>query len=164
VGLGILLRATNAFPCAAQLVRPPHAILLHAQHNSPGLTMQSLVEIFRTAHEVDSAEFVLVDDGSAAGMAQLEQFVERLKELFGTACVWVRNATPRGFSEVGRRHSGMHACRQAGRQGMHEGALLQPWAQLVVCCIQLIETTSHAPMPASQVRFPPLSPGSQSGL
>lgn len=42
----------------------PHVSFIITMHNHPLVSAQSLLELFRTSHEVPSAEYIVVDDGS----------------------------------------------------------------------------------------------------
>jgi hypothetical protein len=66
-------------------------------HNHVNVTMQSLLELYRTAAEVPSAEFVLVDDGSTDDTAPVQDMLRLLRAYFGVTYVYVRNEQPAGY-------------------------------------------------------------------
>lgn len=51
----------------------PHISFVVTAHNNALATAQCLLELFRTAHEVPSAEYIVVDDGSTEDMAVLAE-------------------------------------------------------------------------------------------
>lgn len=51
----------------------PHVSFVLTMHNSVGVTAQCLLELFRTAHEVPSAEYIIVDDGTSEDTGPLMQ-------------------------------------------------------------------------------------------
>ncbi|GAB4818002.1 hypothetical protein N2152v2_005048 [Parachlorella kessleri] len=64
----------------------------HAQ-----LAAQCLLELFRTASEVASAEFVVIDDGSTEDTSPMEQAVSRLEGLFGIDIQYLRHTKALGY-------------------------------------------------------------------
>lgn len=61
--------------------------------NGIKLTMQCVLELFRTSDEADSVEFVLVNDGSTEDVRPLKWVMERLRSLFGVKYVMLHNPT-----------------------------------------------------------------------
>lgn len=47
----------------------PRISFIISMHNNAEITAQCLLELFRTAHEVESAEYILVDDGSTEDLS-----------------------------------------------------------------------------------------------
>lgn len=126
---------------AAQQVpnRRPVVSFVVTMHNSAAVTAQCLLELFRTAHEVESAEFIVVDDGSTEDVGIVHE--ARVVRLCKAANV--RTPTPSSFRILGadygapaapiwremradpeRPVSGLRPCQHAGHPG-------SPWR---VCC------------------------------
>ena len=66
-------------------------------HNKDYMAAQAILELFRTADEAESAEFIVVDDGSLTELFQVTYALRRMKYLFGTRIVFIRNANRLGF-------------------------------------------------------------------
>lgn len=66
-------------------------------HNGLESAAQVLLELFRTAHETQSAEYVVVDDGSTEEHPALDHAMESLRRLFGIRIVYIRHDKPVGF-------------------------------------------------------------------
>ncbi|GAB4816754.1 hypothetical protein N2152v2_003800 [Parachlorella kessleri] len=65
--------------------------------NQAHAAAQALLELFRTAHEAKSAEYVVVDDASSDDMAPVTQTLRRLSELFGISVRFTRNEEGKGY-------------------------------------------------------------------
>jgi hypothetical protein len=61
--------------------RRPHVTFILTMHNHAYVTAQCLLELFRTSHEVPSAEYVVIDDGSTEDTAPLAQVCRSRIEL-----------------------------------------------------------------------------------
>lgn len=79
--------------------------------NRAHMTAWSLLEVFRTAHEVESAEFIVVDDGSRENVRPLRE-VGLLVQHTYSACL---NGSPRW------------CCAQPGTHGTSTAALTRLW-------------------------------------
>ncbi|GAB4814786.1 hypothetical protein N2152v2_001832 [Parachlorella kessleri] len=66
-------------------------------HNNGLVTAQCMLELFRTAREVSSAEYVLVNDGSTEDVAMAVQAMRRLQQLFGVRFVYRVNEAAEGY-------------------------------------------------------------------
>jgi GT2 family glycosyltransferase len=66
-------------------------------HNFVKGTAQGILELFRTAHEVPGAEFILVDDGSTEEDDAALQTLLRMKYYFDTDFTYIRNDPALGF-------------------------------------------------------------------
>ena len=51
----------------------PFLSYILTMHNGPLVTAQCLLELFRTSHEVPSAEYVVIDDGSTVDTSVMMQ-------------------------------------------------------------------------------------------
>ena len=51
--------------------------------NHPSMVMHCLLELFRTANEAPSAEFIIIDDNSSVNMSLVVKFIESLNFFFG---------------------------------------------------------------------------------
>jgi GT2 family glycosyltransferase len=112
-------------------------------HNFVKGTAQGMLELFRTAHEVPSAEFILVDDGSSEADDTAAQAGARLRHYFGVDFRYIRNDPPLGYGAAnmagGARWQGRR-CRVPGGASALSGC----------CCPRPAEL----PLPPS--RLPPL--------
>lgn len=66
-------------------------------HNGFESAAQVLLELFRTAHEVESAEYVVVDDGSTEDDGALTNMVALLRGLFDVRIINIRHDQSVGF-------------------------------------------------------------------
>ena len=66
-------------------------------HNHALITAQALLEVFRTAHEAESAEYVIVDDASTDDIGIVLDTIRRLQMFFGVSVKFIRNSTPAGY-------------------------------------------------------------------
>ncbi|KAG1658489.1 hypothetical protein FOA52_006268 [Chlamydomonas sp. UWO 241] len=67
-------------------------------HDNDALAARALLELFKTAQEVESVEFVVYDDASASVPARVVVTLSRLRSLFGACVVFVRErGEARGF-------------------------------------------------------------------
>ena len=80
-----------------------------SMHNSVESTAQALLELFRTAHEAGSAEFIVVDDGSTEDLAPLAATAAALRALFGVEVVVLTNPSAQGYGAANSR--GIRAAR-----------------------------------------------------
>eukprot|EP00887_Chlorella_sp_A99_P006816 scaffold2.g6816.t1 len=87
----------------------PAVSFVVTMHNNAEVTAQCLLELFRTAHEAESAEIVLVDDGSTEDVGAALETVARLRRLFGMEIVVLRNAVALGYGPANTR--GIDAAR-----------------------------------------------------
>lgn len=74
-----------------------HISFILTMHNHPTITAQCLLELFRTAREVPSAEYVIIDDGSTEDTSPLLQTMWRLEQLFGIQVKYRRNEQAVGY-------------------------------------------------------------------
>lgn len=72
---------------------------LYTLHNNAALAASSILEVFRTAHEASSVEFIIVDDGSDEDMWLVDNLLANMKYLFGTSIVRIRNNSPLGYGK-----------------------------------------------------------------
>lgn len=75
---------------AGHFTRPTVSYII-TFYNGVRLTMQCVLELFRTSGEVDSVEFILVNDGSIESAAPLEWELETLRKYFGISYKLVHN-------------------------------------------------------------------------
>ena len=71
-----------------------------AVQNLPIMTAQVLLELFVTSKEVNTSEFVIVDNGSSVDMKMLYDQVEFLKAHFGAKFKILRHTEALGFSKA----------------------------------------------------------------
>lgn len=93
---------------------PPLVSFIYTIHNNPIMAAKGLLATFRTAHEVSSAEFVLVDDFSIQDMSVFVRVAEALESVFGARIVKRRTPRVLGYTNVNtlalRLASGTYAC------------------------------------------------------
>lgn len=101
----------------ARSIGPNEAPLLsfiYTIHNSPLLVARALLATFRTAHEISSAEFVVLDDGSKEDMTAVTRVMTTLQATFGTRIVKWRATKAYGYTNANtmalRLASGTYAC------------------------------------------------------
>eukprot|EP01041_Mallomonas_annulata_P017533 gene17533-36052_t len=75
----------------------PSVSFIFTLHNNPGMASASILEVWRTAHEVDSAEFIIFDDGSTVDMSSVRFLMNELHALYGTQYTWLSSKTPLGY-------------------------------------------------------------------
>jgi len=95
---------------AAEVFRASHVDVsfILAVQNLPLMTAQVILELFVTSAEVQTSEFVIVDNGSTADMTILYKQVEFLKAHFGTQFKMIHHTEALGFSKANNlavRHS-----------------------------------------------------------
>lgn len=70
---------------------------LYTLHNNAPLAAAAILEVFRTAHESRSAEFVVIDDGSSEDMTPVTQLLHNLHLIFGVTAITKRHKEPQGY-------------------------------------------------------------------
>jgi len=65
--------------------------------DAPDTTVQCLLELLRTAREVEAVEFVLIDDGSAAPAPQVDRAAAALTAHFGVLVTRLRHRRAKGY-------------------------------------------------------------------
>ena len=80
----------------------PQVSFIMPVHNNVLSAAQSILELFRTAHEVPSAQFIVVNDGSTEDFSSLHFVIARLQKLFGINVALLRSPTNHGFSAAVR--------------------------------------------------------------
>jgi len=93
---------------------PPLVSFIYTLHNNPIMSSKGLLAAFRTAHEVPSAEFVLLDDHSSQDMTPFVGVAETLESVFGTRIQKWRAPEPLGYTVANtvalKLASGTYAC------------------------------------------------------
>ena len=69
---------------------------------------QALLELFRTAREVPSAEFIVVDNGSSIKAHMVKETLRRIGYYFGVTTKYIHHSKPIGYAKA--IASGEHAC------------------------------------------------------
>jgi hypothetical protein len=69
---------------------------------------QALLEMFRAAREVPSAEFVVVGDGSSSDGPMLRETRNRIEQYFGVTVRYIHHDTPVGYAQACK--SGKEPC------------------------------------------------------
>ena len=80
----------------------PQVSIIMPVHNNVLSAAQSILELFRTAHEVPSAQFIVVNDGSTEDFSSVHFVIARLQKLFGIDVTLLRSPTNHGFSAAVR--------------------------------------------------------------
>lgn len=75
----------------------PEVSFIYTLHNNDKLSARSILEVFRTAHEVSSAEFVVLNDGSTEDMSVTYQLLKLLQELFQTKIKIIEQPQSQGY-------------------------------------------------------------------
>jgi hypothetical protein len=88
--------------------------------NNDQQASQALLELFRAAREVPSAEYIVVDDGSSREAAMVREALSRLEHFFGVMVRYIQHSKPIGFvraSASGKQatHLLLNRYRHAGR-------------------------------------------------
>ncbi|CAK0839221.1 unnamed protein product [Prorocentrum cordatum] len=93
---------------------PPLVSFVYTLHNNPIMSSKALLAAFRTAHEVSSAEFVLLDDCSSEDMTPFVGVAETLESVFGTRIQRWRTPESLGYTFANtvalKLASGTYAC------------------------------------------------------
>jgi len=76
---------------------PPEVSFLLTVHDKPAMVVETVLELFRTAREARSVEFVVIDDGSDDDMDELSLVGAVVETHFRVPFRLVRNAKPVGF-------------------------------------------------------------------
>jgi hypothetical protein len=88
-------------PCGGQKAvstySKPTVSFIITMHNHAHITSQCIIELFRTSQEVDSAEFVVIDDGSDEDISAVITTLQNLKDLFGLNVTFYRNEWQLGY-------------------------------------------------------------------
>ena len=84
------------------------AFVLVVQSNDEQAS-QALLEMFRAAREVPSAEFVVVIDGSSNDGPMLRETRNRIEQYFGVKVGYMHHDTPVGYAQACK--SGEEPCR-----------------------------------------------------
>jgi hypothetical protein len=75
----------------------PTVSFIITMHNHAYITSQCIIELFRTSHEVDSAEFIVIDDGSDEDISAVITTLHKLRDLFGLKVTFYRNEKSLGY-------------------------------------------------------------------
>jgi GT2 family glycosyltransferase/glycosyltransferase involved in cell wall biosynthesis len=76
---------------------PPEVSFILTVHNKPQMVVETVLELFRTARESRSVEFVVIDDGSTEDMRELELVGQVIERHFRVPFRMVRNEQSVGF-------------------------------------------------------------------
>jgi GT2 family glycosyltransferase len=79
---------------------PPEVSFILTVHNKAHMVVETVLELFRTAREARSVEFVVVDDGSTEEMGELALVGGIIERHFRVPFRMVRNAQSVGFGEA----------------------------------------------------------------
>eukprot|EP01041_Mallomonas_annulata_P004026 gene4026-8016_t len=66
----------------------PIVSFIFTLHNNPAIAIAGILEVWRTAHEVDSAEFIIYNDGSTVDMSSVTFLLDELQTLYNTKISW----------------------------------------------------------------------------
>ena len=92
---------------------PVEVSFIYSTFNSDKMASAAILEVFRTAHEAGSAEFVIIDDGSSEDMDTLKTLLRNLKHFFQINIIRKRHYSSQGYtlsnSEAIRNASGTYA-------------------------------------------------------
>jgi O-antigen biosynthesis protein len=88
-----------AVPSGGQITSKdiPEISFIYTLHNNDQISARSILEVFRTAHEVRSAEFVVLNDGSTEDMSVTLRLIKSLQEFFQTNIKMIEHQTARGY-------------------------------------------------------------------
>jgi O-antigen biosynthesis protein len=88
-----------ALPSGGQITSDtiPEISFIFTLHNSDKVSARSILEVFRTAHEVSSAEFIILNDGSTEDMSVTYRLLQLLKDLFNTRIKIIEHQTSQGY-------------------------------------------------------------------
>ena len=93
---------------------PRQVAFVITMHNFVKGTAQGLLELFRTAHEVPSAQFILVDDGSSEADDTVAQAGARMRHYFGADFTYIRNDPPLGYGAANMAGARLARWRRPG--------------------------------------------------
>ncbi|KAL4542467.1 hypothetical protein Ndes2526B_g03945 [Nannochloris sp. 'desiccata'] len=82
----------------AQPAQQPALSVIMTVHNNVAVAAQALLEIFIHSQEVESMEYIVVDDGSTESFAPILLILRSIEKYFGITTVILRNKQARGFS------------------------------------------------------------------
>jgi len=71
-----------------------------ALHNNDLMAAQAILELFRTAREADSCEFIVVDDGSNEDPVNVLAVLGKLQHFFGVKVLFLKNMKAMGFGKA----------------------------------------------------------------
>ena len=77
--------------------KKPEVSLILTVHNHMASAAQVMLELFRTSHEADSVEFVVVNDGSTQSDHILVAVIQSLQDLFGARVTYIVHPQALGF-------------------------------------------------------------------
>lgn len=75
----------------------PTVSFIITMHNHVYITSQCIIELFRTSQEVDSAELIVIDDGSDDDSSVVVNILQNLNTLFDLKVTYHRNEKPLGY-------------------------------------------------------------------
>ncbi len=70
---------------------------IYTLHNNAILSVSSIMEVFRTSHETNNAEYVIIDDGSSEDMSIVYALVCNLQYLFDISITYKRHDVSKGY-------------------------------------------------------------------
>ena len=82
---------------ASPSTEPPLVSFIFTVYNNDAMVAKAILEVFRTAHEVSSAEFVILHDGHTEPMPLTRTLLSNMKELFGTNIKQLKHETAQGY-------------------------------------------------------------------
>jgi O-antigen biosynthesis protein len=75
----------------------PEISFIYTLYNNDKVSARSILEVFRTAHEVSSAEFIILNDGSTEDMSVTYRIIKLLKDLFNAKIKLIEHQTSQGY-------------------------------------------------------------------
>jgi GT2 family glycosyltransferase len=81
----------------ATLFGQPKVSFIVTMYNNVETTAKCILELFRTAHEVDSAEIIIINDGSTEDAYKVTRIIDLLRYYFGTVIKYHSNSEPSGY-------------------------------------------------------------------
>lgn len=142
--LGNFLPSESASNCSpptggqtiANLTSTPIVSFIFTVHNNADISAMAILEVFRTAREVPSAEFIVLDDGSTEDMSAVRNLCNNLRLHFHTSVMEISNAHNVGDGGVSNNQA-IQASRGAYIVLIDSNVLVQPtWLKLLVDTIK----------------------------
>jgi O-antigen biosynthesis protein len=75
----------------------PEVSFIYTLYNNDLISARSILEVFRTAHEVSSAEFVIINDASPEELHVTYRLMKNLQELFHTNIKLIEHQDSKGY-------------------------------------------------------------------